>query len=286
MPVDKLKARTYAGPLRDALIAMVKVPPEKQRQAPGQSIERTLDVLEVFLRDQGEPTIAGLAEATRLSRRGVQRVVAILERRGYLAREADSGHYRIGVRLFELGARFHNQLDLRRAALPELTSLVEQTQQAAFLCIRDGDEALCLDRVGTRHRVRLFTLHVGERQPLHCGAAPRALLAGLTERELLDYAGRTSLPGFTMHTITSTEALLADAAATRHRGFVVSDQDVTIGIAAVGAPVCDHTGQVVAAISVSGLAASYTPQRVGELAETVRGAARTLSGRLGFSADR
>jgi DNA-binding IclR family transcriptional regulator len=260
-------------------------PSANRRQPQGQSIDRTLDVLEVFLRDQGEPTIAALADATSLSRRTVQRIVAVLEQRGYLDREPDSRHYRIGVRLFELGARFHNQLDLRRAALPELTSLVEQTQQAAFLCIRDGDEALCLDRVGTRHRVRLFTLHVGERQPLHCGAAPRALLAGLTERELLDYAGRTSLPGFTIHTIASVEALLADAAATRHRGFVLSDQDVTIGIAAVGAPVCDHTRQVVAAISVSGLAASYTPQRIGELAEAVRGAARVLSGRLGFRGD-
>ncbi len=245
-----------------------------------------MDVLEVFLQDPGEPTVATLAEATRLSRRTVQRVVAILEQRGYLDRDPDSRHYRIGVRLFELGERFHNQLDLRRAALPELTSLVEQTQQAAFLCIRDGDEALCLDRVGTRHRVRLFTLHVGERQPLHCGAAPRALLAGLTERELRGYATRTALPGFTPQTIATVEALLADAAATRERGFVVSDQDVTIGIAAVGAPVCDHTGQVVAAISVSGLAASYSPERVGELAEAVGGAARTLSARLGYRSDR
>ena len=267
---------------------MAKVLPIKSpepRPASGHAIDRTLDVLEAFLQDPGDPTIADLAETTRLSRRTVQRIVSVLAQRGYLDRDPDARHYRIGVRLFELGARFHNQLDLRRAALPDLTSLVEQTQQAAFLCIRDGDDALCLDRVGTRHRVRLFTLHVGERQPLHCGAAPRALLAGLTERELLDYASRTSLPGYTPNTIATAEALLADAAATRERGFVVSDQDVTIGIAAVGAPVCDHSGQVVAAISVSGLAASYTPERVGELADLVRSAARMLSARLGFRGD-
>jgi DNA-binding IclR family transcriptional regulator len=267
---------------------MAKVLPLNRRARPtsSQSIDRTLNVLEVFLRDRGEPTVADLAATTGLSRRVVQRVVSVLEARRYLDRDPDSRHYRIGVRLFELGARFHNQLDLRRAALPELTSLVEQTGQAAFLCIRDGDEALCLDRVGTRHRVRLFTLHVGERQPLHCGAAPRALLAGLTESELVAYAKRTALPGFTEHTIATPDALLADAEATRRRGFVVSDQDVTVGIAAVGAPVCDHTGQVVAAISVSGLAASYTPERVGELAEAVRSAARVLSARLGFRSDR
>jgi IclR family acetate operon transcriptional repressor len=247
-----------------------------ERPTSSQSVSRALDLLEVFLRDPGEPSLADLADETGLPRRTVQRLLSVLEQRGYVDLDPDARRYRIGVRLFELGARFHNQLDIRRAALPELTSLVEQTQQAAFLCIRDGDDALCLDRVGTRHRVRLFTLHVGERQPLHLGAAPR---------ELLSYAERTSLPGLTAQTITTPEALLADAQGTRQRGFVVSDQDVTMGIAAVGAPVCDHTGQVVAAISVSGLAASYTPERVGELAEAVRGAARVLSARLGFRSD-
>jgi DNA-binding IclR family transcriptional regulator len=208
--------------------------------------------------------------------------LALLEQRGYVDRDADSRRYRIGVRLFELGARFHNQLDIRRAALPELTSLVEQTQQAAFLCIRDGDDALCLERVGTRHRVRLFALQLGERQPLHCGAAPRALLAGLSDGDIHAYAKRTALPRFTSNTITTLEELISDAHHTRDCGFVVSDQDVTVGIAAVGAPVCDHTGQVVAAISVSGLAASYTPERVGELADAVRNAAQVLSSRLGF----
>ncbi len=254
----------------------------RARQPSRHSIDRLLDVLDAFLRDPGEPSVAALAEQTGLSRRTVQRMVSALEQRRYLDHDPAARVYRVGVRLFELGARFHNQLDLRRAALPELTSLVEQTQQAAFLCIRDGDEALCLDRVGTRHRVRLFTLHVGERQPLHCGAAPRALLAGLTDDELRAYARRTALPGFTAQSITTADGLLADAAATRQRGFVVSDQDVTAGIAAVGAPVCDHTGQVVAAISVSGLAASYTPERVGELADAVRSAARVLSARLGY----
>jgi IclR family acetate operon transcriptional repressor len=255
------------------------------RQSSGQSVARALDLLEVFLNETNEPTLADLITATRLPRRTAQRLLTVLEQRGYVDRDPDSRRYRIGVRLFELGARFHNQLDIRRAALPELTLLVEQTQQAAFLCIRDGDDALCLERVGSRHRVRLFALQLGERQLLHCGAAPRALLAGLSDVDILAFAQRTSLPRFTPHTITTPEALLADAHQTRERGFVLSDQDVTIGIAAVGAPVCDHTGQVAAAISVSGLAASYTPERVGELADAVRAAARVLSARLGYRPD-
>jgi IclR family acetate operon transcriptional repressor len=256
------------------------------RSTQSQSVARALDLLEVFLTANGESTLADLSVATGLSRRTAQRLLDVLEKRRYLDRDPDSRRYRIGIRAFELGSRFHNQLDLRRAALPELTSLVEQTQQAAFLCIRDGDEALCLERVGTRHRVRLFAWQLGERQPLHCGAAPRALLSGLADDEILAYARRTKLPRFTPQTITSADGLVADAHRTQRQGYVLSDEDVTAGIAAVGAPVHDHTGQVVASISVSGLSATYTAPRIGELANGVRATADRLSRQMGYSKDR
>ena len=257
------------------------------KKAPSsQSLARALDLLEVFLGTSSELSAADLAQALGMSRPSVQRLLDTLEARSYVERDADSWKYKLGVRVFDLGARFHNQLDIRRAALPEMTSLVEQTGQAAFLCVRDGDEALCLERVGGRHRVRIFALQLGERQPLHCGAAPRALLSGLADGEILAYARRTKLPRFTPQTITTPHSLVADAHQTQTQGYVLSDQDVTAGIAAVGAPVHDHTGRVIASISVSGLAATYTSERVGELANGVRVTAERLSRQMGYSKDR
>jgi IclR family acetate operon transcriptional repressor len=257
------------------------------KKAPSsQSLVRALDLLEVFLGGSSELAAPELAAALGMSRGSVQRLLDTLHARGYVERDLETRKYRLGVRVFDLGARFHNQLDIRRAALPEMTSLVEQTGQAAFLCVRDGDEALCLERVGGRHRVRIFALQLGERQPLHCGAAPRALLSGLADDEILAYARRTKLPRFTPQTITSADGLVADAHRTQRQGYVLSDEDVTAGIAAVGAPVHDHTGQVVASISVSGLSATYTAPRIGELANGVRATADRLSRQMGYSKDR
>jgi DNA-binding IclR family transcriptional regulator len=249
----------------------------RERELPGQSLRRALDLLEAFLTHSSELGLAQLASATRMNRATAHRLLTTLEERGYVQRSRDSRKYSLGVRVFDLGARFQHQLDIRRAALPELTSLVEQTGQAAFLCVRDGDEALCLERVGGRHRVRIFALQLGERQPLHCGAAPRALLSGLSDAEILAYARRTRLPSFTPQTIGNADQLLQDAHNTQANGYVLSNQDVTAGIAAVGAPVRDRTGQVVASISVSGLATTYTPERIAELADAVRSAAYRLS---------
>jgi DNA-binding IclR family transcriptional regulator len=248
---------------------------------PSQSLGRALDLLEAFLSSPSDMGLAQLASAARLNRATAHRLLTTLEARGYVQRHEETRKYSLGVRVFDLGARFNNQLDIRRAALPEMTSLVEQTGQAAFLCVRDGDEALCLERVGGRHRVRIFALQLGERQPLHCGAAPRALLSGLSDAEISAYSKRTKLPGFTPQTIVTTERLIQDAHRTRTEGYVLSYEDVTTGIAAVGAPVRDHTDQVVASISVSGLAASYSPERIVELADAVRSGAHRLSRQMG-----
>ena len=249
--------------------------------APTQTLSRALDLLEAFLSQGSELSLTQLAAEAKLNRTTAHRLLTTLEGRGYLQRGADSRKYRLGVRLFELGALFHNQLDIRRAALPEMTSLVEQTGQAAFLCVRDGDHALCLERVGGRHRVRIFALQLGEPQPLHCGAAPRALLSGLPDADILAYAARTGLPTSTPRTISTAQALVADAHLTRRQGYALSNEDVTAGIAAVGVPVRDHTGDVVASISVSGLAATYTTEKIAELADAVRSASYRLSQLLG-----
>lgn len=255
----------------------------KKDTASAQSLGRGLDLLEAFLSHGSELTLAQLADAARVNRATAHRLLRSLESRGYVQRSAETRRFSLGVRVFDLGARFHNQLDIRRAALPEMTTLVEQTSQAAFLCIREADEAICLERVGGRHRVRIFALQLGERQPLHCGAAPRALLSGMSDAEIYAYAARTKLKAYTSRTITTVDALVRDAQITRAQGYVVSDQDVTAGIAAVGAPVRDHTAEVVASISVSGLAASYTSERIGDLATCVRTAAGRVSRQMGYN---
>jgi IclR family KDG regulon transcriptional repressor len=254
-----------------------------QSESGVQSISAGLDLLEIFLSHGPEIGPTDLATLLDMNKAKLHRLLATFEAHGYLYRSTTNGKYRLGVRIFELGSCFQNQLDIRRAALPELASLVEQTEQAAFLCVRDRDCALCVERIEGRHRAHIYALHMGERQPLHCGAAPRALLSGLSDAEILAYAGRTGLPAFTPRTISTPEAILKDVKLTRSQGYVVSNEDVSPGIGAIGSPVRDFTRHVVASISVSGIAASYTPERISALGSVVHAAARRVSEEMGFS---
>ncbi len=247
-----------------------------------QSLGRALDVLEVFPRHGPELGLTKIASLLNLNKATAYRLLATLEERGYVERALESRKYRLGVRAFELGLYFQSQLEVRKLALPSMRDMVDQTGEAAFLCIREGDEAVCIERVEAEQQVNIFSLRVGGRQPLHCGAAPRALLSGMDEKQITAYAARTGLPASTPDTITSLENLLKDVQQTRVRGYVVSMNDVVNGIAAVGGPVYDHSGNVIASISLSGLSIGYKPERISELARTVVETAKRISRQLGF----
>jgi IclR family KDG regulon transcriptional repressor len=247
-----------------------------------QSVGRALNLLDVFLTHRSEVGLKELAASCGMNKATAHRLLKTLESRGYVKKSLEYQKYSLGVRVFELGALYQNQLNIRRSAMPEMTSLVEQTGQAAFLCIRDGDHALCLERVEGRHRARIYALGLGERQPLHCGAAPRALMSGMSDAEILAYASRTGLPAYTPHTITNGGDLLENVHRILADGYSISKEDVSVGVAAVGAPVRNHLGHVVASISVSGIASTYTAEKIADLADAIQSAACRLSYEIGY----
>ena len=250
-------------------------------QTQTQTVSRALDILEVFL-DYG-PEI-GLSEVSRLvqlNKATAYRILSTLEGRGYVVRSPENRKYRLGVRTFELGSYFQSQIELRRIAIPEMQTMVAETSEAAFLCVREGDEALCIERVEALHEVNIFTLRVGGRQPLHCGGAPRALLADLDEHELEGYARRTRLPAVTPFTLNRLDQLLADVRHTRQQGYAFSANDVVLGISALGAPIYGYEDKVVASISLSGLSNRFEGEHLQLLVKILTAAARHLSLAIG-----
>ncbi|MDD5371010.1 MAG: IclR family transcriptional regulator [Anaerolineaceae bacterium] len=247
-----------------------------------QSVSRALDLLEVFLQHGPEIGLTRIATLLSLDKATAYRLLSTLEDRGYVERSPDSRNYRLGLRAFELGSYYQNQLEVRKLALVYMKEMVAQTQEAAFLCVSEEDAAVCVERVEGEYQVNIFGLRVGGKQPLHWGAAPRALLSGMSDAELAAYAARTGLPAATPYTLTTLDQLIEDARCTRRQGYTVSINDATIGIAAVGAPVYDHRSRVVASVSLSGLTHRYAPERMGEIARVITAAAEKFSRQLGY----
>lgn len=250
--------------------------------------EGALDVLDDVvallgaLEAVGEAGPVRVAEAAGVRRRDAERLLERLVLTGLVDRGDGAGTYRLGLRLFHLGASVNRRLDdVRRAARPALQELHEATEETTYLCVRHDDEALCVDRIDGLW-VQSLTLRVGESLPLHLGAASRALLAHTPPSFVRGYLERVALRPLTPRTPTTRAAVERALRAVREQGYAVSDGDIRLGIASIGAPIRDHSGAVVAALSVGGLRPSILDDEAGT-ADRVLACAARVSRALGHA---
>ncbi|MGV9714222.1 IclR family transcriptional regulator [Gordonia sp. NPDC003424] len=228
-------------------------------------------------------TSARLTELIAEPVSSVYRMLATLADIGWVEQIEHRGAYRVGGKLLSLARDLTLGLDIRRMALPVMTRIHEATGETTFLCVRHGTRAVCIERIdGVRVNSRV--LRLGRSLPLHIGAAPRALLAFEDRESWEEYAAIATLSEDLIHDVGSRSALYAQLDEVRGLGYALSDNTVTPGIAAVGAPIYDHRGRVAASLSVSGMRDGILADRGEEpsVTELVLEGARELSGYLGF----
>jgi IclR family acetate operon transcriptional repressor len=225
-------------------------------------------------------TLAECSATLGYSKPTVHRILRTLEARGFLSADRERGRYALGVANLRLGMAFLEQLDLREKALPVLRGLGEETGETVHLGVLDGSDVVYIEKVESRHAVRMFS-QIGRTMPAYSTGVGKAILAFLP-RDELDRALPERLQASTAATITSRPELLAHLAAVRGRGYSTDDVENEDGIRCAGAPVFDHTGAVCAGVSVAGPASRIGPDRFPELGALVQAAALAISRRIGF----
>jgi DNA-binding IclR family transcriptional regulator len=225
-----------------------------------QVVDRAVSLMRALAESDEPQRLRDLAERSALSPSTARRILASLCQHG-LCEQTPDGTYRLGLALFELGRRVESNLDIRTRSLPALKRLSDRSHLTAFVCVQRDQWAIAIERVDGRYAFSL-ALTVGGSLPLHAGAAPRALLAYMPEEEVRRMLAQHPPERFTDGTLVTEEEILADLELTRERGYVISDEDVTPGVAAIGMPVFGHLvpDRPVAAISIAGL----VPQVLGD----------------------
>jgi DNA-binding IclR family transcriptional regulator len=230
-----------------------------------------------------DQSAASLAEAIGEPRSSVYRLLRSLQALDWVDDGAARGTFRLGVGLVRLGAAARSGFDERTLALPIMEELHDATGETIFLCVRRGLQAICIERLDGR-RVTVLALTIGGSLPLHVGAAPRALLAHAPAEIAAEWdrvARTEGLERLTKNSPVTVRAVQRELDAIRRKGYALSDQDVTIGVAAYGVPVFDYTGAVRAALSVSGIRDAILDPDSGVLDQLVDAGGR-LSRALGW----
>jgi DNA-binding IclR family transcriptional regulator len=192
-----------------------------------------------------------------------------------------TGHYRLGLKTFRLGSVVARSMELVKQGDPLLAAIAEETSETAFLVLADGNEALCLRRFDGSHQIRVLYLEPGKHSALNCGAAQRVLLAYLPDSRW-EQVVTGHVRRLTQYSLVSRDELERDRREIRERGYSVGWEDVILHACALGAPVRDACGAVVAAVSISGIVQRFSAERLPGLILSVLKLGNDLSLRLGY----
>ncbi|ARH89494.1 MULTISPECIES: IclR family transcriptional regulator [Streptomyces] len=247
------------------------------------AVTRALDILELFLEGDGTLSAPEITRKAQLPRTTVHELVTTLAARSYLVPvPGQSGRYRLGVRTYQLGSRYAEQLDLAAEGQQVAREVAETCDETVHVAILEDLDVIYIAKVDSVHAVRMVSA-AGRRLPAHCTSVGKMLLAALPADELdtrIEEAGE--LAAMTHDSITDPEALRSALATVRERGIAVEHRESNPDVSCVAAPVRDGTGRVVAALSISVPMIRWNEEREAELAELAAKGASDLSVRLGY----
>jgi DNA-binding IclR family transcriptional regulator len=241
-----------------------------------------LDILELFVAHSAL-SASEITQRLALPRTTVHELVTTLADRGYLTVEPGAPvRYRLGMRVFQLGGHFAERLDLVGEAASVAAETAAACDETVHVALLDGTEVVYIAKQDSTHPVRMVSA-VGRRLPAHCTGVGKMLLSSLSAEALAArYPAGRPLPGMTPHSIRSVSQLRGELGQVRAAGVAYDDCESNDAVCCAAAGVYDHTGVMVAAMSISVPTLRWSPARREELTELVRRGADQLSRRLGF----
>lgn len=212
-------------------------------------LHKTLDILETIKESASGLKLAELVRAVDLPKATVYRILTTLEGRGYLDRR-ENGSYRLARKLFDLQRSVPMEQMLSKAAGPVMEQLADLCKETVNLGVLDAGEVVVINTVESPQAVRMSS-KIGRRRHVHTTALGKALLAGMSDRELLRVIRLKRLPRLTPRTLANQTDLLANLREVSKLGYAIDNQENEIDGRCVGAPILGPEGRVVAAMSIS-----------------------------------
>ncbi|ATL31826.1 IclR family transcriptional regulator [Streptomyces formicae] len=245
------------------------------------AVTRSLDILELFLEGEGTLSAPEVTRKLQLPRTTVHELLTTLAARSYLVQIPDQpGRYRLGVRTYQLGSRYAEQLDLAAEGQQVAREVAETCDETVHVAVLEDTDVIYIAKVDSTHAVRMVSA-AGRRLPAHCTSVGKMLLASLPGDQLESRLRGREFTAMTPASITDPAELLAALTGIRERGVAVEHQESNPDVSCVAAPVRDRSGRVVAALSISVPMIRWSEEREGELAGLAVKGAADLSVRLG-----
>jgi DNA-binding IclR family transcriptional regulator len=241
---------------------------------------RVLEILDLLTAREGPLTFTEIADALGYPRSSLHNLLRTLVQGGWAELDPVSRRYTLGIRAWQAGQVYLRAVSLADRARPYMEAVRDALDETVQVAVRDGRHNVYVAKADGSQLLVLASA-VGRRLAAHATGVGKVLLADLTpdERRALLYG--QPLERFTANTVTDPAALEADLAAIRTQGYAVDDEEYTHGVRCVAVPVRDHSGRVVAAMSVSVPTIRFDADRATKARLLLTDACAKLSAALG-----
>ncbi len=248
-----------------------------------QSILRALSILERLSEcDEGLP-LKEVARKVSLPTSSTHRILTTMQKQRFVRFDSATMFWHVGVQAFTVGNSFARSRDMVTLAMPAMRRLVKATGETANFFVMDGSEVVCMAQVQSQQLVRAISRPGGGAE-MHRSAAGKAILAHMHDDEVAALIEQAGMPRYTDHTIVSPQALATELATIRRQGFSVDNEEFSLGLRCIAAPVHDETSAVHAAVSIAGPSSRITQSRIEALSELVIHCAKVVTTEFGGKA--
>ena len=243
-------------------------------------------VLKVFgiLKALGEEKAQGITELSQrvmMSKSTVYRFLQTMKTLGYVSQEGDSEKYSLTLKLFELGAKALENVDLIRSADVQMREISRLTKETIHLGALEEDSIVYIHKIDSLYNLRMYS-RIGRRNPLYSTAIGKVLLAWRDREEAEEILAGVTFRRNTSRTVTSAEALLQELDRVRSQGFGEDNEEQEKGLRCIAVPVFDRFGVVIAGLSISFPTIRFSEEEKISYVTMLHRAARIISAQMGY----
>ena len=242
-----------------------------------QVLDRMMSLLDALADSDEAQSLKRLSELTDLHPSTAHRILNDMVA-CRLVERADSGTYRLGLKLLELGNLVKARLSVRDAAQLPMRALHKLTGQTVNLSVRQGDEIVYIDRAYSERSGMQVVRAIGGRAPLHLTSVGKLFLADDDSVKLKSYVSKTGLNGHTQNSINDLTQLEKELDLVKSLGHARDDEELELGVSCMAAAILDDTGKLVAGLSLS----APTERMQDEWLKSLKDTATQISKSLGY----
>lgn len=253
-----------------------------ERENVVKSVSRALDIIHLVGLKKGGLGVTEIAKQIDINKSSVYRILSTLAQYGYIEQDQATGRYKLGYKFLEVSSRLLDSIDIRAEARPFLQELENETNEVIHLVVYDQGEVVYIEKLEGNETLRMHS-KVGKRAPMHCTSVGKAILAHQPSGIVHEILDRKGLPVHTDKTITDKGHLLEELAEVKQKGYALDLEENENGITCIAAPIFDHLGKVVAAVSISGPTIRMDLGRLQLLEKRIVQTGLQISARLGYT---